>query len=214
MKEKTNDKKKSFFSKKKNSSGEVDTYFLLLLVFSLLLSVTASYLTKKLFLFVAGMLLGLAFYVITSPEVKEERIEKKKRKEKEFYVSFYENYYLYSVLLDSYREGLKKAYDLLPISHLKDDLTDHFENKSQGLPLRYTGTRREARLIDFLNREEKSEEEVTPEEKRELRLRIDAYEEELLPPPKEKDFSFLSPFVFLLGFALLLLINVLLPLFG
>ena len=190
-----NKKKKFSFSK------SVDSYFLLLLSFGILAGAIFFYLSKKAVVFVLCVLFFLGLYLLTGEEVLSAKEKKKKAGESEIYLSFYRNYYLFSSLFSSYEEGYEKAYSLLPVSHLKDDLSDAKESNAFELPLRRTGTRAEARLIDFLNKEKNSPEEPTFESLAELSSLLSSYEEEEKGKDSMADISYLSLLVLLLALA-------------
>lgn len=171
--EKTTGKAKKFFS-----DSSFDSYFLVLLLLSLVLGFLLYALKEDLSLFALPLLVGTGIYLLTSEEYLSQKERKKKKGEREIYLSFYRNYYLFSSMSSSYSEGFEKAYELLPLSHLKDDLTDAKEADAFELPLKKSGSREETRLIDFLNQEKNQPEEPTRESLAELYRLIQAYERE------------------------------------
>lgn len=171
--EKTTGKAKKFFS-----DSSFDSYFLVLLLLSLVLGFLLYALKEDLSLFALPLLVGTGIYLLTSEEYLSQKERKKKKGEREIYLSFYRNYYLFSSMFSSYSEGFEKAYELLPLSHLKDDLTDAKEADAFELPLKRSGSREETRLIDFLNQEKNQPEEPTRESLAELYRLIQAYERE------------------------------------
>lgn len=196
--EKTTRKAKKFFS-----DSSFDSYFLVLLLLSLVLGFLLYTLKEDLSLFALPLLVGTGIYLFTSEEYLSKKEKKKKSGEREIYLSFYRNYYLFSSMFSSYSEGFEKAYELLPLSHLKDDLTDAKEANAFELPLKRSGSREETRLIDFLNQEKNQPEEPTRESLAELYRLIQAYESE---EGKEKSISVspaLLPCFLLLLFLLL-----------
>lgn len=171
--EKTTGKAKKFFS-----DSSFDSYFPVLLLLSLFLGFLLYALKEDLSLFALPLLVGTGIYLLTSEEYLSQKERKKKKGEREIYLSFYRNYYLFSSMFSSYSEGFEKAYELLPLSHLKDDLTDAKEADAFELPLKRSGSREETRLIDFLNQEKNQPEEPTRESLAELYRLIQAYERE------------------------------------
>ena len=171
--EKTTGKAKKFFS-----DSSFDSYFLVLLLLSVVLGFLLYALKEDLSLFALPLLVGTGIYLLTSEEYLSQKERKKKKGEREIYLSFYRNYYLFSSMFSSYSEGFEKAYELLPLSHLKDDLTDAKEADAFELPLKRSGSREETRLIDFLNQEKNQPEEPTRESLAELYRLIQAYERE------------------------------------
>ena len=189
--------KKNKVKKENNKKSSFDQNLLLFLLAGLLFGLVFYLLSKKLFLFVLSMLCFLTFYLLTSAGKEKLTPEKSKIKEKEYNLTFVRLFYHYSSLLNSYEEGFKKAYEVLPLCHLKDKLTDYMDNPKGPLPLLLTNTLQENSLIDLLNRFLHSQEEVTSEDLGRLQRAIRLYEEEDRSK-SQMSVSFLLPSVLLL----------------
>ncbi len=193
--------KKTKSSNKKNSST-----LLLFLVSFAILGILLSLLTKKTILFALCIVLSLAFYFLLLPSMEQEKENKKSEKAKKELLDFLFSFYHFSILVNSYWQGFKYAYDNIHLSSLKDQLTDYIENPNIPLDLKITNSRKENLLLDELVRFLHSEEETKTSDLKRFQSLLKEYEKE----DQKKEFDVLSYLLPILLF-LPLLILFLLP---
>lgn len=125
------------------------------------------YRTKSVFPFLLFSLLGRFLFVyifLNNPRKKD----KQKNEELSLYENFYERYFLYSGLENSYLLGFEKAVDTLPISLLRDSLKDFQDNDRKGsIPLQVNRTQSERNLIRGVKERLEEEYEYTYQDSRE-----------------------------------------------
>lgn len=125
------------------------------------------YRTKSVFPFLLFSLLGRFLFVyifLNNPRKKG----KQKNEELSLYKNFYERYFLYSGLENSYLLGFEKAVDTLPISLLRDSLKDFQDNDRKGsIPLQVNRTQSERNLIRGVKERLEEEYEYTYQDSRE-----------------------------------------------
>lgn len=127
----------------KKASG--NTYIPLIVLF--LLGFIVYYKTKNVqaFLLLADFGLFLFIYIFLD---SSSRKEKKGKAGLQTYKDFYERFFLYSGLENSYLLGFRKAVDTSPISLLRDSLKDYIDNDRKGnLPLQVKNSQSELNLI-------------------------------------------------------------------
>lgn len=191
--------KKTKSSNKKNSST-----LLLFLVSFAILGILLSLLTKKTILFALCIVLSLAFYLLL-PSMEQEKENKKSEKAKKELLDFLFSFYHFSILLNSYWQGFKYAYDNIHLSSLKDQLTDYIENPNIPLDLKITNSRKENLLLDELVRFLHSEEETKTSDLKRFQSLLKEYEKE----DQKKEFdvpSYLLPILLFLPLLILFLL--------
>lgn len=164
-------KKKEKTIKKKESN--ISLFAILL---SAILGILLYILSKEKMIFALSMIIGLTISILYNDSTVKNDYKQRKN-EIEFYLNFADDFYLYSSLLSSYKDGFKKSVESLPSSHLKDDLTDYLENGNE-LPFSLTNTRRENHLKDVIERFYYSNEEVSDQDLSYLKLSIESYKKE------------------------------------
>ena len=124
----------------KKASG--NTYIPLIVLF--LLGFIVYYKTKNVQAFLLLADFGLFLFILDS----SSRKEKKGKAGLQTYKDFYERFFLYSGLENSYLLGFRKAVDTSPISLLRDSLKDYIDNDRKGnLPLQVKNSQSELNLI-------------------------------------------------------------------
>ncbi len=133
--------------KTKNSPKKAtsNTYLILILLFCL--GFLTYYSTKKIQAFLLFADFGLFLFVYVSLDSAMTK-EKKNKAMIQTYADFYERFFLYSGLENSYLLGFQKAVDTSPISLLRDTLKDFIDNDRKGnLPLQIKNSQSELTLI-------------------------------------------------------------------
>ncbi len=136
-------------------------YLLVALLFSILLGFAFYLLTKKSILFIFSVIFSLAIYFLTQDEIKKEEETKKKQEPLKELISFLDDYYFFTSMSQSFKEGFLLAYENMASSHLKDSLIDFKENDEKTLPLSCLNTMEEHLLIDMIQNGYYRDEELT-----------------------------------------------------
>ena len=166
-------------------------YLLVAFLFSILLGFAFYLLTKKSILFIFSVIFSLAIYFLTQDEIKKEEETKKKQEPLKELISFLDDYYFFTSMSQSYKEGFLLSYENMPSSHLKDSLTDFKENSETTLPLSCLNTMEEHLLIDMIQNGYYREEEVTLDSLKTLKASLEQYKKDSLKETKYEDYYLL-----------------------
>jgi hypothetical protein len=194
-------------SDKKTSSSEQRNVLLFLLVGALFGAITA-YFSSDLLLLPLSILASLLALFLLQKKIPDRKEEKRKEEAQRQYRSFYHRFLLYVSLTSSGKEGLEETVTHAEISDLKDKLSQYLEDPSGPLPLIYTDSRLENRLIDEVTQTVHTDEEdyAFPAKAAEL---TEEYEEEIAPKKSHAD-----PVFFFLLLSSLYLAGLLYSFFG
>lgn len=166
-----------FKFQKKEKRNKSENKLSLIIVFFFFIGIALYLLCKVMLIFVISMIIGITTSSLFHDDNYE--IEYKKRKhEIPFYLSFINNFYLYSSLLSSYKQGFIESVNSLGSSHLKDDLTDYLEQGNE-LPFTLTNSRRENHLKDVIARLYYTDEEINDNDLSYLNNSIKTYQNEI-----------------------------------
>ena len=166
-------------------------YLLVALLFSILLGFALYLVTKKSILFIFSVIFSLAIYFLTQDEIKKEEETKKKQEPLKELISFLDDYYFFTSMSQSYKEGFLLAYEHMPSSHLKDSLTDFKENSETTLPLSCLNTMEEHLLIDMIQNGYYREEEVTLDSLKTLKASLEQYKKDSLKETRYENYYLL-----------------------
>lgn len=150
----------------------------LVFIIAVLLGIFLYIITNKIILFVLSMAFCLTSYMIFSSEIENENQKKNKNLEILLNIEFFENFYLYSSLNNSYWEGFKCAFDNLKLSHLKDKLQDYLDNPDSTLEIQCSNSRIENLLLDMLIKFLHSNEETNENDLNQFHLLLLSYKKE------------------------------------
>lgn len=172
--------KEKLFQKKgnKNSKNKENTSSYLFLIIGFLAGILFYLITKQIYLFALAILLSLTIQFLFSDEIEKRNKDKEFKKEKGDRLQFFNDFILYSSLLNSYKEGFLKSFEDLKSGHLKDAISDYLEDESIGFLISYTSSQSESHLIDKIIRLFNSEEDVNKSELDSFHHFCKIYEEE------------------------------------
>ncbi len=148
---------------------------ILVFAISALTGILLYVMTRKIILFALSMVLGVTLYFLFSDKTDDTDKNRKGIRQNH---DFFESFYMFSIMNNSYWEGFRCAYDAMKLSHMKDKLTDYLENPDTPLDIHVTNSRTENRLIDMLIRFLHSEEETKDNDMEEFRNLLEAYKSE------------------------------------
>ena len=180
----------------KSKSTNSNTYIVIAFVVSFLLGLALYFISKQIVLFILSILFGISCYFLLAGEIHKEQDKKKNLTCLKELISFLYDFYFYTSMAQSYKEGFDLAYENMDSSHLKDKLTDFKENHETTLPLKCLNSRDENLLIDMIQHSYYTDEEVSLASLETLKINIQQYEKDNLNRVKE-DYYYLLPLLWL-----------------
>ena len=146
-------------NKKSNINFDFKNQIVILTILSLLLGLVIGYIlfdksNSNILYLIFPILIIFSTWMLLSKEVKNLLVKKDTEKLRKTYLSFFENFYIFSSLNNSYESGFSTAVSNLESSELKNQLLDFLENDSneQKLPFQKDILVRQDEIIEQCTR--------------------------------------------------------------